>query len=1161
MSVFKSAMGYFSSGGANGGSDNDFVGQFVEIGNMKLRVKKVIAEGGFAFVFVAQDVSTGTEYALKRLMAADEQANKNIIQEISLLKKLSGHPNIIKYIAASFIDKAKTSHGMGEYLLLTDLCSGGSLMEALQNRGQAFPLSTILRVFYQTCRAVQHMHAQVPPIAHRDLKLENFLISNEGTIKLCDFGSATTDIYTPNPSWSANQRNMLEETLAQFTTPMYRAPEMLDTWDNRKIDHSVDVWALGCILYTLCYMQHPFEDSAKLAILNGNYNLNPNDQRYKCFHEIISGCLTVNPEERLTISSVLERLAAIAESNNVNLKQPLKFERKKVEQSVATSSPANKDPVANSQEVPNSRPPEPARPPPPARPPAAPHYQPPLPQPPVNSGGLFSSIKGGAGSFLKNLKDTSSKVMQTVQQSIARTDLDISYLTSRVIVMPYPSEGLESAYKTNHVDDVRAFLESRHPGGKYSVYNACRGGRLTFPRHVLVTDACRALWPTPAHRAPLLAPFYSLLQHMYHYLGKDERAAAVITCQDGKQMSCMLVCGLLLYAKLVTVPEDALQIFAVKRAPINIAPGQLRYLYYLSNIVRPEPILPHFRPVTLVSLTIQPVPLFTKARDGCRPYIEIYNEDRMLLSTLQDYDRLHLYTMAEGKVSLPLDTTVVGDVCVCVLHARQQLGRVHAVPVLALHFHTGFLAPTQHAIKFTRSEIDGIDESMPVNDHFSNNTTAVISLVVQNGERRKPRSDLWEEDHSFPIRTPDVLFSTNLERDETIDNFVTADYPPREVERERPRPSRPAPPSPAPPQRPPPPQAPPTMTSQGDQADTDNTADFLNLNSMNAGDAPVKEPRKEKKLGNQDSFDFFGMMEKPTGDDSFGDFLSGQVKDNPQPFASESIFGDLPAPPTEQSEPRNVNSSDPLNFDPFGLNDPIPTKQEPLLTPLIQDDSRPSSVPLERAQPAGGTARKDPFAELGALGGALGAASAGTTPRASPAHTPAHAAHTPARSPAHQPDYNRAHFEPAKTPADEKPKKAGDVFGDLLGSQGYDFATKRDTGPKTMNAMRKVEMAKDMDPEKLKIYEWTEGKKANIRALMCSLHTVVWEDCRWTRCDMSQLVTPADVKRNYRKACLAVHPDKQMGTPNENIAKMIFMELNNAWSDFENDAKQQNLFQ
>ncbi|KAJ2939561.1 hypothetical protein O0L34_g14270 [Tuta absoluta] len=342
MSVFKSAMGYFSSGSANGGSDNDFVGQFVEIGNMKLRVKKVIAEGGFAFVYVAQDVASGTEYALKRLMAADEQANKNIIQEISLLKKLSGHPNIIKYIAASFIDKSKTSHGMGEYLLLTDLCSGGSLMEALQARGAAFPLSTVLRVFYQACRAVHHMHAQVPPIAHRDLKLENFLISNEGTIKLCDFGSATTDVYTPNPSWSANQRNMLEETLAQFTTPMYRAPEMLDTWDNRRVDHAVDVWALGCVLYTLCYMRHPFEDSAKLAILNGNYHLSPGDARFHCFHDIIKGCLRVQPGARLAVPALLERLSSVADAHDVNLKQPLKFERKKVEQSVATSSPGNK---------------------------------------------------------------------------------------------------------------------------------------------------------------------------------------------------------------------------------------------------------------------------------------------------------------------------------------------------------------------------------------------------------------------------------------------------------------------------------------------------------------------------------------------------------------------------------------------------------------------------------------------------------------------------------------------------------------------------------------------------------------------------------------------------------------------------------------------------
>ncbi len=59
---------------------------------------------------------------------------------------------------------------------------------------------------------------------------------------------------------------------------------------------------------------------------------------------------------------------------------------------------------------------------------------------------------------------------------------------------------------------------------------------------------------------------------------------------------------------------------------------------------------------------------------------------------------------------------------------------------------------------------------------------------------------------------------------------------------------------------------------------------------------------------------------------------------------------------------------------------------------------------------------------------------------------------------------------------------------------------------------------------------------------------------------MHQLVSAADVKKMYRKACLAVHPDKQTGTDNEVLAKAIFMELNDAWSEFENDASQQQLF-
>lgn len=60
----------------------------------------------------------------QRLLGADHEANENIRREIQVLKKLTGHPHIIKFISGSFIDKSKTIHGQSEYLVLTELCTG-----------------------------------------------------------------------------------------------------------------------------------------------------------------------------------------------------------------------------------------------------------------------------------------------------------------------------------------------------------------------------------------------------------------------------------------------------------------------------------------------------------------------------------------------------------------------------------------------------------------------------------------------------------------------------------------------------------------------------------------------------------------------------------------------------------------------------------------------------------------------------------------------------------------------------------------------------------------------------------------------------------------------------------------------------------------------------
>ncbi|KAL0979838.1 hypothetical protein UPYG_G00190490 [Umbra pygmaea] len=133
-----------------------------------------------------------------------------------------------------------------------------------------------------------------------------------------------------------------------------------------------------------------------------------------------------------------------------------------------------------------------------------------------------------------------------------------------------------------------------------------------------------------------------------------------------------------------------------------------------------------------------------------------------------------------------------------------------------------------------------------------------------------------------------------------------------------------------------------------------------------------------------------------------------------------------------------------------------------------------------------------------------------------------------------------------------KPKVKEDDFEDLLSTQGFASKLSDKRGPRTIAEMRKQELSRNMDPLKLQILDWIEGKERNIRSLLSTLHTVLWEgETRWRPINIADLVTPEQVKKYYRKAALVVHPDKAAGKPYEDYATLIFMELNDAWSEFE----------
>lgn len=196
---------------------------------------------------------------------------------------------------------------------------------------------------------------------------------------------------------------------------------------------------------------------------------------------------------------------------------------------------------------PSSAPARPNQPPSRPEPPRIVHNQPPPQSIPHDSypsnsgtGSLFSSLRGGAGSLFKNIKDTSSKVIQTVQQSIARTDLDISAITSRILVMPCPSEGLESAYKTNNIEDVKAYIESRFAPGKVSVYNLGPRSCPRLPPPVRTVEGS-FIFPLQNH-APLLQGMYSLAEDMFGFLSADPKSVIIIQSADsGRAIAATMV--------------------------------------------------------------------------------------------------------------------------------------------------------------------------------------------------------------------------------------------------------------------------------------------------------------------------------------------------------------------------------------------------------------------------------------------------------------------------------------------------------------------------------------------------------------------------------------------------------------------------------------------
>lgn len=108
----------------------------------------------------------------------------------------------------------------------------------------------------------------------------------------------------------------------------------------------------------------------------------------------------------------------------------------------------------------------------------------------------------------------------------------------------------------------------------------------------------------------------------------------------------------------------------------------------------------------------------------------------------------------------------------------------------------------------------------------------------------------------------------------------------------------------------------------------------------------------------------------------------------------------------------------------------------------------------------------------------------------------------------------------------------------------------REEAARNMTAMK--ENANAVLGPQLKAWAEDNGRIKNIRTLLSTMHQVMWEGSKWTEVNMGKLINPTDVKKNYRKAMIVVHPDKSGGRNAEQllIAERVFAAVNTAWDEF-----------
>ncbi|ROT38825.1 serine/threonine-protein kinase ksp1 [Sodiomyces alkalinus F11] len=247
--------------------------------------------GSFGMVFLARDIHTDEKVAIKCLTkkaAADDAGFDFAVDDKSeeqlFHQRLGSHPNIVNLLHSFETD-------FHTYLVL-EYCSRGDLYEAIRNGHGPLETEHVRQFMLELVDAVAYSHGK--GVYHRDIKPENIFLTQSGSMKLGDFGLATTDNWT------------LETTVG---SDRYMSPEQYDSAGAGYSPAQADIWAIGICLLNVLFSRNPFTTPTEADPLFLDFSRDK-QSLFDVFpsmsqdtYEVIVQCMNLDPRKRSLVGA------------------------------------------------------------------------------------------------------------------------------------------------------------------------------------------------------------------------------------------------------------------------------------------------------------------------------------------------------------------------------------------------------------------------------------------------------------------------------------------------------------------------------------------------------------------------------------------------------------------------------------------------------------------------------------------------------------------------------------------------------------------------------------------------------------------------------------------------------------------------------------------